>query len=124
MKISLDVDLELQKEFNSKMDANPTLPNKMTQFQLKTHSKHRTDNILSFQDEKRKRQTWINKLTLKCYVLLCTYTNSYSTESYPSIKINQNTSLTNTYSSVQKGSILYLIDHHTPLNINYSQQHF
>ena len=33
---SLGVDLDLQKAFNSKMDANPILPNKMTKFQLKT----------------------------------------------------------------------------------------
>lgn len=92
-----------------------------TQFQLKTHSKHRTDNVLSFWEEKRKRQTWINKPDLKCSILLCSCTNSHSTDSYPRIKIK-----------IFYWQVLIvlckreksLIDYNIPLNINYSEHYY
>lgn len=92
-----------------------------TQFQLKTHSKHRTDNVLSFWEEKRKRQTWINKPDLKCSILLFSCTNSHSTDSYPRIKIK-----------IFYWQVLIvlckreksLIDYNIPLNINYSEHYY
>lgn len=97
------------------------MPNETAQFLLKAHSKHRTDNVLSFWEEKRKRQTWINKPDLKCSISLCSCTNSHSTDSYPRIKFT---------TFYQQGLIVLckrgksLIDHNIPLNINYSEQHY